>query len=598
MAYYSIGEVPTPTLFGLLNYCAGDSVLISLDQAFAQMEWSGGQTTQQIYADDTDNPVSVMVTSAEGCVATIQLPPIIENISPISAFTTQNECQYDELNFANTSANSINYSWDFGDGSAQTSIQSPNHLYNQEGIYTVTLIAFTSENCSDTTTQTITVYAIPVANYSVQSVCQGIGSAFVDNSTLNSSTSENIVSWNWAFGDGLFESGTGVTHAYAIESVYSSGLVVTTSNGCMDSVSVPVTVWPLPQVNFSSTAVCQGFSTQFQDFSTISTANSSNTLSTWSWNFGDGGIASTQNPIHSYTTSGGLTANLTVTSNNGCLGQASLPVTVYPIPTVQFSGTSLSGCSPICANLISTSSVASGNMDNYIWSLNTGETSTAGPSAQFCLFNTTGATIFYDATLIVTTDFGCKDTAFASNYIAVFHNPIADFIANPQVTDMLNTTINLTNSSIYADSYFWSFGDGGTSSEINPSVTYDAIAQNYTVDLVAFTVEGCIDTTQLVVTVNEVLVYYVPNGFTPDGDEFNNVFQPVFTSGFDPFNFNLLIFNRWGEVIFESNNHEVGWDGTYHGESVKEGTYTWKIRFKSNRNDAFTDAVGHVSLIR
>ena len=96
----------------------------------------------------------------------------------------------------------------------------------------------------------------------------------------------------------------------------------------------------------------------------------------------------------------------------------------------------------------------------------------------------------------------------------------------------------------------------------------------------------------------EELIFYVPNTFTPDDDEFNQTFNPVFSSGFDPYDFNMLIFDRWGEVVFETNNAEIGWDGTYHGKLVQEGTYTWKIEFKTSKNDARKIAVGHTNVLR
>ena len=74
----------------------------------------------------------------------------------------------------------------------------------------------------------------------------------------------------------------------------------------------------------------------------------------------------------------------------------------------------------------------------------------------------------------------------------------------------------------------------------------------------------------------------MPNAFTPDDDEFNQTFMPVFTSGFDPQDFTLLIFDRWGELIFESHNHDVGWDGKFQGKLVQDGVYVWKIEFKEN----------------
>ncbi len=95
-----------------------------------------------------------------------------------------------------------------------------------------------------------------------------------------------------------------------------------------------------------------------------------------------------------------------------------------------------------------------------------------------------------------------------------------------------------------------------------------------------------------------MIIFYIPNTFTPDNDEFNQDFQPVFTSGFDPYDFNLKIYNRWGQVVFESNDATQGWDGTYGGELVQDGSYTWKIEFKSISNDERFIHTGHVNVLK
>ena len=96
------------------------------------------------------------------------------------------------------------------------------------------------------------------------------------------------------------------------------------------------------------------------------------------------------------------------------------------------------------------------------------------------------------------------------------------------------------------------------------------------------------------------LTYYIPNTFTPDGDLFNQTFKPVFTSGFDPNQFSMKIFNRWGEIIFESRNSKIGWDGTYgiNGNKVPEGSYTYHITYKIPNKDERRIVTGHVTLLR
>ena len=90
----------------------------------------------------------------------------------------------------------------------------------------------------------------------------------------------------------------------------------------------------------------------------------------------------------------------------------------------------------------------------------------------------------------------------------------------------------------------------------------------------------------------------MPNTFTPDGDNYNEFFTPVFTSGYDPYDFDLYIFNRWGEIIWESHDASAGWDGTYGGNLVQDGTYTWKIEFKTTETDERMMVSGHVNVIK
>jgi gliding motility-associated-like protein len=94
------------------------------------------------------------------------------------------------------------------------------------------------------------------------------------------------------------------------------------------------------------------------------------------------------------------------------------------------------------------------------------------------------------------------------------------------------------------------------------------------------------------------LIFYVPNAFTPDGDDYNNIFKPVFSSGYDLRNYGFMIFNRWGELIFETDQIGEGWDGTYRGNICQDGVYTWKLRVMNSVSDRKEEHVGHVSLLR
>ena len=174
-------------------------------------------------------------------------------------------------------------------------------------------------------------------------------------------------------------------------------------------------------------------------------------------------------------------------------------------------------------------------------------------------------------------------------------------VDNSQLT-IENTEVEFINSSINANVYQWNFGDNSPNSSITDPIHIFPETGNssYIVTLVASNDAGCTDTTQQTIHVDDVIIYYVPNVFTPDGDAFNQTFQPVFTSGFDPYDYHLMIFNRWGEIVFESYNASIGWDGTYpkDGKLVEDGVYVWKINFKETMSDKKHEAVGHVTILR
>ena len=115
------------------------------------------------------------------------------------------------------------------------------------------------------------------------------------------------------------------------------------------------------------------------------------------------------------------------------------------------------------------------------------------------------------------------------------------------------------------------------------------------------TVDGCISppaTTTVTVSRCPQLIYYIPNTFTPDGNQYNQTWRPVFTSGFDPTEFRLTVYNRWGQLVWESYNHTASWDGTYDSRYVPDGVYTYKVWFGDKETDAHYELTGHVTLLR
>jgi gliding motility-associated-like protein len=264
--------------------------------------------------------------------------------------------------------------------------------------------------------------------------------------------------------------------------------------------------------------------------------------------------------------------------------------------TPTFNPNITSGCVPLTVEFTNTSP----NIASCTWEFGNG-TQVTGPGVVSATFDQAAC---YDVTLTTTALNGCVSTYTAIDLICTDALPEASFIQSTASISELNSTVNFSNTSAGATNYIWNFGDN-TSSVFSEDPTHTFSTDqlgNYTTILIAISTAGCIDTAYSNVTVYEELIYYIPNTFTPDGNYSNPTFRPIFTSGYDPFDFTLTIYNRWGGVVFESHDVKIGWDGTFgsNGEidSVQDGTYSWKIEFKTTVSDERKKIFGHVNVLR
>jgi len=206
----------------------------------------------------------------------------------------------------------------------------------------------------------------------------------------------------------------------------------------------------------------------------------------------------------------------------------------------------------------------------------------------------------YSVTLNLVTTENCVFQMVMADIVTVQAIPKAQFSYHPQVITIENTEVDFTNTSIDANNYYWEFGNNGPNSTLpNPSYQFPEISNgSYAVTLWAF--NGlCVDSIALTITINDILVYYIPNAFTPDGDSKNEVFKPVITSGYDFFDYHLAVFDRWGELIFESFIVDYGWDGTFgNGKQAQNGLYIWKLELGVLFSDRKLLDTGHITLIK
>ena len=349
--------------------------------------------------------------------------------------------------------------------------------------------------------------------------------------------------------------------------------------GCTSiPVSATLTVNPVPSISMNNQTIC------FGDPVTVQAVANPAGIYYWGPNAVQGIASNTFTPSQDSTIQ---VFNIL----NGCSSDTiQADITVLPLPISTFSANVLQGCAPLNVNF----SADVSNNTSYAWQTSNQLTAN-GPQANL-EFDINGSfTVSLTATLN-----GCTSTTTISNMIAVDNYPIAAFEPSSQLFTEPNQSLSFWNSSVGATSYVWNFGDGGSSNDEAPTHLFVVEDEGTTVVLYAYSNLGCVDTASFFIGFDPGLVYYIPNTFTPDGDQFNQTFLPIFTSGIDPFNYQMLIYNRWGEVIFESLNPQTGWDGSFgvQGNPAQNGTYTYLITIKVPSVDKRQAIKGHVNLIR
>ncbi len=202
----------------------------------------------------------------------------------------------------------------------------------------------------------------------------------------------------------------------------------------------------------------------------------------------------------------------------------------------------------------------------------------------------------YNVTLSVTTAGGCSHIFSRNVEIVINPTPNADFSYSP-MDPQVGETIFLSDQSSQVFSWYWEFGNSEYSDLQNPTLIFENEG-NYTITLFVTDANGCSDSIQRVISLSNDIIFFIPNTFTPNGDEHNNLFEAIFDSNIDKTNFHFSIYSRWGELVFESYNPEHGWDGTFKGHPVQDGVYTWVVTFSNKENAEHQTITGHVNVIR
>jgi PKD repeat protein len=387
--------------------------------------------------------VTLTVSNSQGSNSVTVEQAVLVGVAPGgTASVSVNQAQVD---MTSNIPGADTYAWDFGDGNGSTE-PNASHTYASDGTYTIILMA--SNNCGEFTfTETVTIVTPPTADFiaSPTAGCAPLEVQFTDFSSANTS------SWQWTFAGGnpATSNEPSPTVLYEQAGVFDVQLIVSNAAGSdtLDLTNL-IVVTDVPDIAFSLLI----------DDLTVTFQNTTTNADSYFWDFGDGATSTEESPTHTYAQGGAYTATLTAT--NSC-GDAVLPQSVPLLlpPEADFSSSASSGCAPFTVQFTD----ASLNATSWLWEFEGGTPASSTEQNPEVVYNTAGV---YSVTLTVGNASG-ESTLTTSDLIQVFNPAMAAFGLN-----LSGLELSTSNSSQFADTYFWDFGDGNTSTEFEPLHTY------------------------------------------------------------------------------------------------------------------------------
>ncbi len=549
--------------------CAGSSFPVDVGQPGSTFTWSpsSGISTPTLGAvtitPSINTTYQVIGTNSEGCVDMVDIAVTVYQ-PPVSNFTLDFDSCFipAAMTFINNGTGTTQFFWDFGDGFTST-LTNPSHSYSSPGSYTITLIAIDTNFCGFNDTSQQTVFIPGPLNISVS------GNSVICVGTTGNLNVVGGSSWVWSPASSL-SSSTVNNPTTSPTSTTTYSVIATDGFGCTDSATFPVIVEQPPVASFTTNF------TPCVIPNTVSLNNTSTNAENFIWIL-DGVTISATDLTHVFNTPGTYTITLIAIDTSFCGFSDTTTTTIFlPPPAVANAWGSDTVCTdtPVPVH-------ASGGV-TYSWSppglFN-------NPNLQNPLITPVNTVT---GVVTVTDTNGCQDTASVS--IFVFPVPfidagideIYDFGDGP----VLNPIFPLGGT------YYWTppYGLSCTNCA-NPMAT----PENSTTYYFIYTdVYGCIFIDSLEVLVTPTI--YIPNAFTPNGDGFNDYWLPI-VRNLDYYE--IMVFDRWGELIFTTDDRTKVWDGTHKNMKVKEDVYVWKLKYTTDLDPySFKEALGHVTVLR
>ncbi len=398
----------------------------------------------------------------------------------------------------------------------------------------------------------------------------------------NSFQESNIFEYEWFFD---FNDGTSfnsdqreVTVDFPGLGTYEGYMALNPGTPCADTAIIFVNAFPDINADFESDYdICVAGPTSFTD---LSSTGATGGLTSWTWNFGDGNSSSQQNPDHIYMVPGNLPVTLDIEDSNGCKESITKEIEYFPAPAILIVDPSeANGCAPqeVFLNNLSFPIDSTYTIE---WDLGDGNSSSE--ISPLHIYETPGT---YTLTLDVTSPLGCSVSEIFPDLVTIRPAPIAGFSYTPEVFTSFDMTATFTDESVDASAWLWNFGDPDGPPYLTPNPVYTfPDTGRYEVMQIVRHISGCLDTATAIIDVTPQVTYFLPNAFTPNNDGVNEEFKGVgFVEGMR--NFSMTIWNRWGELVFETTDPSQGWNGRKNnqGDVLQDGVYVVITRYTEPR---------------
>jgi gliding motility-associated-like protein len=542
--------------------------------------------------------ISLITSSVFGCVDTT-MNAIVVHPSPVSAFISDisDGCSPLDVAFANHSQGAIKAWWKLSTGdvyettaSGNLNHQFVNTSYSSE-FTKVKLVVENNMGCRDSSETTIQTYPdVGAAIAPADPGCSPLTAVFQNTTTGGRS-------FTWDYGDGHASTGYigGNIFEYQgdVVKTFNVRMVATSVYGCSDTAFTTVDVFPTPDADFDASPAEQTMPSSTVVFTNLTVGNSWDYL----WKFGDGNTSLLQHTQHTYGVSGNFTIWLKASSKDGCRDSIQKSIRILPmVPQIDYGPPAI-GCPPLTVEFYNNTVDAT----QFLWEFGDNTSSTLVEPVH--VYAKPGT-----YTVKLTADGPGGRAVKQDVVIEVYEMPVALFDLDPRVVTIPNDVVQFEDKSIgNIVKWDWDFGDGQLSTLQNPVHQY-AEEGLYDVVLKVETDKGCPDSYKLTeaVTTKPGGTIKFPNAFTPNingpssgaynfKDPSNYVFFPFTQEGV--VEYKLQVFNRWGQLLFESNDINIGWDGYFKNELCQMGVYVWKARVKFSNGNTKT-FVGDVTLLR